>query len=230
MSGEANTEVVGTRSTLALVRLGILVSVLVAIGIVLAVSGTDGLRDILTSVGESRWGFVAFVAVYAVAVVVLLPGTLGTLTAGAIFGFPVGGFAALSGATIGCTLAFLISRFMGREGAQQLLGERLMSADEFVGRNDFTSILLLRLMPIVPFNLLNYGAGLTSVRLSRYIVASILGMAPGAFLTTALADQADDPTGSTFLALVGVFIVALVASVVIGQRMRKKKKAAEEDV
>ena len=166
--------------------------------------------------------------VYAVAVVVLLPGTIGTLTAGAIFGFPIGGLAALSGATSGCTAAFIIARVMGREGAQQLLGERLMNADEFLGRNGFVSILLLRLMPIVPFNLLNYASGLTSVRLSRYIAASIVGMAPGAFLTTALADQADDPTGTTFLVLVGVFLVALIGSVVLGQRMRKKKQQEQQ--
>ena len=150
MSGEVESELNQGRSTLALIRLGVLVVILGGIAVVLAVSGTDGLRDMLTRVGESRWGFVAFVLVYAVAVVVLLPGTIGTLTAGAIFGFPIGGLAALSGATIGCTAAFIIARVMGREGAQQLLGERLMNADEFLGRNGFVSILLLRLMPIVP--------------------------------------------------------------------------------
>ena len=214
-------------STLALVRLGVLVVLLAGIGIVLLVSGTEGLANLLTEIGESRWGFVAFVLAYSLAVVVLLPGTLGTLTAGAIFGFPLGGFAALLGSSLGCTMAFFISRLMGREGAQQLIGGRLMSADEFIGRNDFGSILVLRLMPVVPFNLLNYGAGLTSARPSRYVLASIVGMAPGAFLTTALADQADNPTGTPFLILVAVFLVALVGSVVVGQRLRKKEPTTD---
>ena len=189
------------------------------------VAGTDGLRDLLTSVGESRWGVVAFILVYTGAVVILLPGTLGTLTAGAVYGFPLGGFVALAGATFGSTIAFLISRALGREGAQSLFGARLTGVDEFIGRNDFSSILVLRLMPIVPFNLLNYGSGLTSVRLSRYVAASVIGMAPGTFLAAGLADQADNPTGAPFLILAGLFILALIASVVVGKRMRSSDAA-----
>ena len=183
-------------------------------------SGTDGLRDALTEVGESRWGLAAFIVVYAVAVVILIPGTLGTLTAGAVFGFPLGAVAALAGASLGSTIAFVIARFMGREGAQSFFGRRLTEVDDFIGRNDFTSILVLRLMPVVPFNLFNYSAGLTSVRLSRYVVASLIGMAPGALLTTALADQADDPMGAPFLILFAIFLVALGGSVAFGRRMQ----------
>lgn len=215
------------RSRLAVARLIMLVAVLATIGLVLAFSGTDGFRDLLTDVGSTRWGFIAFVLVYAFAVVVLLPGTLGTLTAGAVFGFPLGGFAALAGASIGATLAFLISRSMGRDGAQSLVGDRLGAVDEWVGRNDFSSVLVLRLMPVVPFNLLNYGAGLTSVRLSRYVVASIVGMAPGTFLTTALADEADEPFGAPFLILLALFFVALVGSIVIGRHLQNTRRAQD---
>jgi len=206
---------------MARLRLALLVAGLVAVGIILVVSGTDGLRDLLTDVGESRWGLVAFILVYAAAVVVLLPGTLGTLTAGAVFGFPLGGFAALVGATLGSTVAFLISRGLGREGAQSFFGSRLTGVDDFIGRNDFSSILVLRLMPIVPFNLLNYGAGLTSVRLSRYVLASIVGMAPGTFLAAGLADQADNPTGAPFLILFGLFLAALGGSIYMAKRMQR---------
>lgn len=211
------------RATLALARLVVLVVVLVAVGIGLIIAGTDGVRDLLTEVGESNWGLVAFIVVYALAVVLLLPGTIGTLTAGAVFGFPLGAVAALSGATLGATLAFIVSRSMGRDGAKSLFGNRLDSIDEFMGRNDFTSILVLRLMPIVPFNLLNYGSGLTSVRLSRYVVASLLGMAPATVLATALGDQADDPTGTAFLLLLGLLGVVVVASTIAGKQLRSKR-------
>ena len=90
-----------SRSALAIPRLVALVLILFSIGITLAIIGTSGTLDLLTDVGESKWGFAAFVSVYALAVVLLLPGTLGTLTAGAVFGFPVGAAAALVGATIG---------------------------------------------------------------------------------------------------------------------------------
>lgn len=137
-----------------------------------------------------------------------------------MFGFPLGAAAALSGATLGASLAFIVSRAMGRDGAKSLFGERLDSVDDFIGRNDFTSVLILRLMPIVPFNLLNYGAGLTSARLSRYVAASALGMAPATMLATGLGDQADDPTGTAFLVLLGAFSALLVGSAVYARRYR----------
>ena len=200
----------------------VLVVALVGAGVGLAIGGTDGARDLLTEVGESNWGFIAFVATYALTVVLLLPGTLGTVTAGAVFGFPVGAAAALAGATIGSTCAFIISRAMGRDGAQSLFGSRLSNIDDFIGRNDFTSILVLRLMPIVPFNLLNYGSGLTSVRLSRYVLASVIGMAPATLLATGLGAQADNPTGITFLVLLGTLLVVLVGSSLWARRIRDR--------
>lgn len=223
LSDADSPSVKAPRSKLAIARLIVLALTLVGVGITLAVAGTDGARDLLTSVGESNWGFVAFVLVYALAVVLLLPGTLGTLTAGAVFGFPFGAVAALSGATLGATLAFIVSRVMGREGAQSLFGSRLSGIDEFIGRNDFTSILVLRLMPVVPFNLLNYGSGLTSVRLSRYVLASAIGMAPATALATGLGDQADNPTGTAFIVLVGAFIAVLVGSGWYANRLRARQ-------
>ena len=199
-----------------------LVVALVGAGVGLAIGGTDGARDLLTEVGESNWGFIAFVATYALTVVLLLPGTLGTVTAGAVFGFPVGAAAALAGATMGSTCAFIISRAMGRDGAQSLFGSRLSNIDDFIGRNDFTSILVLRLMPIVPFNLLNYGSGLTSVRLSRYVLASVIGMAPATLLATGLGAQADNPRGITFLVLLGTLLVVLVGSSLWARRIRDR--------
>ncbi|MCO4832464.1 MAG: TVP38/TMEM64 family protein [Acidimicrobiaceae bacterium] len=210
------------RSPLAIARLVVLVVALVGAGVGLAIGGTDGARDLLTEVGESNWGFIAFVATYALTVVLLLPGTLGTVTAGAVFGFPVGAAAALAGATIGSTCAFIISRAMGRDGAQSLFGSRLSNIDDFIGRNDFTSILVLRLMPIVPFNLLNYGSGLTSVRLSRYVLASVIGMAPATLLATGLGAQADNPRGITFLVLLSTLLVVLVGSSLWARRIRDR--------
>ena len=213
------------RSPLAIARFLILVTLLVGGLIAVATIGTDGVQDLLTDVGESRWGLVAFIAAYAISVVLLLPGTIGTLTAGAVFGFPYGVIGSLGGATLGATIAFVISRYMGREGAQSLFGSRLESFDDFIGRNDFVSILILRLMPIVPFNLLNYGSGLTSVRLSRYVPASLLGMAPATALATALGAEAGNPTGGKFIILLGLFLAVLVGSGVFAKRYQAAKMA-----
>lgn len=218
-----STEPTATKqSPVAIARLAILIVALAVLGIVLAVSGTDGARDLLNEVGDSRWGFVAFALLYALGVVLLLPGTIGTVSAGAMFGFPAGGFVAVVGAMLGSTAAFCIARSMGREGAEQLLRGRVRDADQFMGRNDFVSVLLLRLMPIMPFNLLNYAVGLTAVRPSRYVAATLLGILPGTFLAAAVGDRADDPTSPSFLVLLAIFVAALLVSAGVGRWMQQK--------
>lgn len=217
-----------SRSKLAVARLGLLVLTVLGSIVLLAFIGTDGVRDLLTDISESRWGIAAFILAYAVSVILLLPGTIGTLTAGAVFGFPLGGFAALAGATIGAAGGFIVSRYLGREGAQQLFGARLSGIDEWIGRNDFLSILVLRLMPVVPFNLLNYGSGLTSVRLGRYVLASLIGMAPATFLAVALADSADDPFGGKFIILLVLFVLMLVGSGFVARRMQSRRAMAAD--
>lgn len=183
-----------------------------AIGIGLVVLGTERVDDVLEQAAESTWGVLAFVLLYVVVVVTLVPGTLATITAGAVFGFTIGFPVAMVGATLGATLAFFIARALGREGSQELLGSRLMSLDDWLGENDFVSIVVLRLMPIVPFNLLNYAAGLTAVRPSRYIAGTVVGMLPGTALTTFAASRADDPSSTAFIASAGALIVIVVAS------------------
>jgi len=223
---ETATAAAGSRSTLALLRLGFLVAMIVGAFVAFAVLGTDGVRDLLESAGNSRWGAVAFIAIYAITVILLLPGTVGTLAAGAVFGFPFGGVVALAGATIGATGSFFISRFLGREGAQQIFGTKLNSLDEWIGDNDFVSILILRLMPLVPFNLLNYGSGLTSVRPSRYVVASLVGMAPATFLGVAVAASASEGNGALFIGLLVAFVGLIVVTSYMGKRVKANRAAA----
>ncbi len=126
-----------------------------------------------------------YVIIYAVAAVLLIPGSILTLAAGFFYGVVAGALLAATGATIGATLAMLIARFLLGEPIRKMLeGKRILKRlDAFSGRrDDWVLVLLLRLSPIFPFNLLNYAFGLTKVRITRYIVASWVGMLPGAFM------------------------------------------------
>jgi len=210
-----------TAPSLAVLRLAVLGLLLTVIGISLIVLGTDGVGDVLEEAADSRWGVAGFIALYVVAVVTLVPGTIGTVTAGAVLGFAVGFPVAMVGSLIGATIAFVIARALGREGSQQLLGGRLMSIDDWIGENDLVSIIVLRLMPIVPFNLLNYAAGLTAMRPSRYVAGSVIGMLPGTALTTFAASRANDPSSSAFLLATGALLVTVVASTFAARRFTK---------
>ena len=127
----------------------------------------------------------AFIAGYAAATLAFVPGSVLTLAGGAIFGLLNGSIYALTGATLGATLSFLLARYAAREAVERRLegNPRFQAIDHAVGQRGLKIVLLLRLSPIFPFNLLNYALGLTKIPLKSYLFASI-GMLPGTVLYT----------------------------------------------
>ena len=133
--------------------------------------------------GLGFWGPAVFVAAYAAAVVAFVPGSLLTLGAGAIFGVLNGVIYVFVAATIGSCLAFLVARYLARSAIEQRMenNPKFTAIDRAVGEEGRKIVFLLRLTPVIPFNLLNYALGLTRVRFADYLVASF-GMIPGTFL------------------------------------------------
>lgn len=142
-----------------------------------------------------------FVPVYAAAVGLGIPGTILTLAGGAVFGLWWGTLYNWLGATLGANLAYLLARFLGREGITRLLGRRtegwpaLERLDAAVGRYGFQGMFTLRLIPVVPFNVLNFGGGLVGLGWPAYALATGVGILPGTFVYTLFADAL--LTGST---------------------------------
>ncbi|HYL31061.1 MAG TPA: TVP38/TMEM64 family protein [Gemmatimonadales bacterium] len=133
--------------------------------------------------GLGPWGPIAFVAGYIVASVALVPAALLTLAAGAIFGVFKGVAVAFVGASLGASAAFLTARYAARDSVERWIAgdERFAAIDRAIGREGRKIVLLLRLSPVFPFNLLNYALGLTRVRFIDYVLA-MPGMLPGAIL------------------------------------------------
>ncbi len=214
----------------ARIRLVVLLLVLSWMAVATATFGLDRMGSWLQTAAESRWGPAAFIALYVVLVVLLFPGSLGTAAAGAVFGMWVGGAAALVGATIGALLAFVIARRVGRPGAESLLGGPLRGVDIWLTEKGFVAILILRLLPVVPFNGLNYAAGLSGLRLSHYVSGTFLGMIPGVVVVAMVADQADDPTSLGFAAAIGTALVGFVLSGVAARRVGNQIRSTHPDV
>jgi uncharacterized membrane protein YdjX (TVP38/TMEM64 family) len=133
--------------------------------------------------GLGVWGPVVFAAGYAAATVAMVPGSLLTLAAGAIFGLGRGFATVFIGASVGATLAFLVSRYVARTWVEQKLEghEKFAMVDRAIGDEGLKIAVLLRLSPLFPFNLLNYALGLTRISLRDYVI-SHLGMLPGTLL------------------------------------------------
>ncbi|VEP11297.1 conserved membrane hypothetical protein [Hyella patelloides LEGE 07179] len=128
-------------------------------------------------------GAIAFMVIYIIATVAFLPGSVLTLAGGAIFGLFWGSIYVFFGATIGATCAFIVGRYFARGWISQKIAgnEKFAAIDKAVGNEGLKIVFLTRLSPIFPFNLLNYGMGVTGVSLKDYVIASV-GMIPGTIM------------------------------------------------
>lgn len=184
------------------------------------------------------WGPLAFIAGYAVAAVALVPGSLLTLAGGAIFGLVEGTIYVFAGATLGASAAFLVGRYLARGAVERRLAgsPRFAALDRAVGREGRKIVFLLRLSPIFPFNLLNYGLGLTRVRFVDYLVAC-LGMLPGTFLyvyygkllgtVAAVAGGAEVERGWEYWLVLALGVAATIAATAVITRRARQALAAE---
>jgi uncharacterized membrane protein YdjX (TVP38/TMEM64 family) len=139
-------------------------------------------NDWVSQMGVAR--IFIFIGVYAIATVLLAPGAILTIGAGFAFGLWKGFLAVSAGATLGASLAFLVARFIARDKVEAIAkrNEKFRKIDNAIGKQGAKLVFLLRLSPVIPFNLSNYFYGLTGVKFWPYVLASWLGMMPGTFL------------------------------------------------
>ena len=139
-------------------------------------------------------GQAAFVGLYVLACVAFLPGSVLTLGAGAVFGLWKGFVLVSVGSTVGAWASFLMGRYLLRDWVSRRLEKVpvFSAVAGAVGQEGWKVVLLTRLSPVLPFNLLNYGYGLTTVGLGEYTLASWIGMMPGTFLYVYLGAAAGE--------------------------------------
>ncbi len=173
--------------------------------------------------GLGPWGPVGFIAVYALAAVAMVPASLLTLGAGAIFGVLAGTLYVFVAAVIGSSIAFLIARYVARSTVERRLhdDERFAAVDRAIAAEGRKIVLLLRLSPVFPFNLLNYALGLSHIGFRDYLIASV-GMIPATMMYVYLGSLGGDvaataggeaATRST--AEWGLLVVGLAATVAV---------------
>src|SRR6184192_2607960 len=170
----------------ALGRLIALVAIVIALFLVMRfLPVREWLRSFNDWVGQMGVaGIFIFIGVYAVATVLLAPGSILTIGAGFAFGLWKGFLAVSAGSTLGAVLAFLVARFVARDKVEAIArqNEKFGRIDNAIGKEGAKLIFLLRLSPVIPFNVSNYFYGLTAVKFWPYVLASWIGMMPGAFL------------------------------------------------
>ncbi|MBI2841393.1 MAG: TVP38/TMEM64 family protein [Acidobacteria bacterium] len=175
-------------------------------------------RDWIRSLGA--WGPAAFVLLYAAAAVAAIPGSLLTVAAGALFGTLLGVLLVSIASTLGASLAFLTARYFARDAVTRWLSgnEKFRQIDQLTARRGAIIVGLTRLVPLLPFDLLNYAFGLTNIPFRTYVFWSWLCMLPGTVLYVAGTDallsgiaQRAIPWGTiATLAIAAVVVAVLV--------------------
>ena len=201
----------------------ILLFLILLAGIVLAILN----REQFDAVALESWvkdagvlGPILFMAIYAVAAVLFLPGSVITLVGGALFGPVLGTLYNLTGATIGACLAFLVARYLASDWVAAKTGGRLKQLIQGVENEGWRFVAFVRLVPLFPFNLLNYALGLTRIRFLHYLLATYICMLPGAIAYTYLGYAGREAVaGGEGLIQKGLLALALLALVVFLPRL-----------
>ncbi len=144
--------------------------------------------------GLGSWGPIVFIFFYVAACILFLPGSLLTLGGGFVFGVVKGSLFVWISAILGASVCFLIGRYLARDWVTKKIEghESFKRIDEAIAEEGWKIVGLTRLSPVFPFNLLNYGLGLTKVSFRDYFLASCLGMLPGTLLYVYLGSLAGD--------------------------------------
>jgi uncharacterized membrane protein YdjX (TVP38/TMEM64 family) len=191
----------------------------------------DSIKSFIEDV-DPRLARLLYVLLYVVGCLLLLPGVLMSFVGALLFGVWEGTLYTWIGATIGATLAFLLAKALGRDFVDQLLGGRLQSLDQRLRERGFVSLLVVRLVPLFPFNGVNFGCGFTSIRVRDYVLATAIGIVPGTFVyqylfsklgETVLTDGFawSDLADVELLAPLGLFVVFVVSTALIARKLRR---------
>ncbi len=199
-----------------------------------AIGGAYLYRDQLNVAALEGWvksagalGPVLYMALYASATLLFLPGSLLTLAGGALFGPVWGTLYSLTGATLGATVAFLIARYLAQDWVRQRTGGILKKLLDGVDAEGWKFVAFVRLVPLFPFNLLNYALGLTRIGLLAYVIGSYVFMFPGALAYTYLGYAGREAVaGGEGLIQKGLLALALLGLVAFLPSLIKRLRGA----
>ncbi len=207
----------------------VLIGLFVAARLVDIESGLGAARAWIESLGA--WGPVAFIGLYVLATVLMVPGSVPTILAGGLFGAVWGTVYVSIASVLGAALAFLIARYVLRDHVAGWLSKKpgLAKIDRLTASHGTLIVAIIRLVPLFPFNIVNYAFGLTRIGFGRYVIVSWICMLPGTFLYVAGTDAVLEAISSGEIPwlLIGAVLAVFVLLFFVGRKAAGRLKAAE---
>ncbi|HAR84702.1 MAG TPA: TVP38/TMEM64 family protein [Clostridium sp.] len=167
-----------------------------------------------------------YILCFTILPIAFFPVPILALAAGLLFGFLPGTIYTLIGAVLNSAIMFLMAKILAKDAVTNLLQRKipenwssfLFNLDEKKG---FGIIFILRLIPAMPYNLINYGAGLTSIKFSSYMLATILGILPGTLVFLNIGNQALNIHNPAFMVSIILLILLTIFSLILGKKIGK---------
>lgn len=184
------------------------------------------------------WAPLAYVGLFTVLPAFFFPVAVLALAGGLLFGLWQGAVWTFVGAMLNCSVMFWLARNVGRQRISQLIARKLpphwqRRIGRLEGREGFSLLVILRLIPAVPYNLINYAFGLTDMAYGTYLLASAIGMIPGTFVFINMGDKVLDVTDPSFWLAVGLLVLLLVGTALLGKVLlpgqNKERNGEKED-
>lgn len=177
------------------------------------------------------WAPVLYIGLFILLPTFFFPVAVLALAGGLLFGLWWGSVYTFIGAVLNCALMFLLARYVGRSQVQRLVEQklspqwqrRLQMAD---GKEGFLLLIILRLIPTVPYNLINYTFGLTGISFSSYLLASAIGIIPGTFAFINIGDKTLEAGSPSFWIAIGLLVLLLVVTGLLGKKLFPGQKNA----
>jgi uncharacterized membrane protein YdjX (TVP38/TMEM64 family) len=212
----------------AILRLGVIAALFAAM-VALFASGTVSAGDIRTHVEDlGPAGPLLFIPISAVMTVLFVPGPVLAAASGLLFGVALGTPISIAAATLGAALAFAVSRWWAHDAVEHLAGPRLNAIREWIGNRGFSSVFYARLAPGAPYNLVNYAAGLTPIKLRDFALATAIACSPRAFAYTALGGSINNwNRPEALIALIVLVVMSIVGMIPIWRERSRRLPVSE---
>jgi uncharacterized membrane protein YdjX (TVP38/TMEM64 family) len=212
--------------TVRAITFAVFVAVAVTVGVLVPIPEIEALRAWVADLGFA--GGAGFALLYAAITLTPAPKNVLSVGAGLAFGFGWALTAVYAGALLGAAAAFALGRGLGRDAVERFTGARVARLDALLRRRGLMAVIGVRLIPILPFTAINYGAGLTAVRRRDYAIGTALGIIPGTVAYVALGAYGLE-FGWPAWAAVGVLgALTLVGAVFVGTRRRRGTEPSAE--
>lgn len=166
---------------------------------------------------------IIFIILFTFVPLTLFPDAVLAVAGGMVFGLFEGFVYTMIGALCGATLSFYITRILGQNFVKQFIKHDITHFDDVLQKNGFLIILLLRLIPILPFDVISYSAGVSKIKYKDFVLATFLGTIPGILVYVNLGDKSTQMGSTSFYLSLALLVLLFVGSMFLKQRLALKK-------